>query len=108
MLKKIIWKSFLSFFLIWQSLFFGQSRADSSSFLKFRFLQGNQSKDPLDASYYWHGNIPQTVVINGNGDILLDEEKFPFEKPPIRVKKPKVIFWLVISLEFKYIFILST
>ena len=49
-MEKIIWKSFLSFFLIWQSLFFGQSRADSSSFLKFRVLQGNQSKANLKTS----------------------------------------------------------
>ena len=49
-MKKIIWKSFLSFFLIWQSLFFGQSRADSSSFLKIRALQGNQSKANLKIS----------------------------------------------------------
>ena len=39
-----------SFFLIWQSLFFGQSRADSSSFLKFRVLQGNQSIANLKTS----------------------------------------------------------
>ena len=50
LLEKIIWKSFLSFFLIWQSLFFGQSRADSSSFLKIRALQGNQSKANLKTS----------------------------------------------------------
>ena len=40
----------MSFFLIWQSLFFGQSRADSSSFLKIRALQGNQSKANLKTS----------------------------------------------------------
>ncbi len=27
-----------------------------------------------DPSNYWHGKIPQTVVINGNGDIILDQE----------------------------------
>ena len=37
-------------------------------------LQGNQSDNPRDESFYWHGNIPQIVVINGKGKVVLDEE----------------------------------
>ncbi|WP_269623018.1 thylakoid membrane photosystem I accumulation factor [Prochlorococcus marinus] len=37
-------------------------------------FQEKESDDPLDESYYWHGNIPQVVVINGNGEVLLDSE----------------------------------
>ncbi len=37
-------------------------------------FQNNLSKDPKDESYYWHGNIPQIVVIDGNGEVVLDEE----------------------------------
>ncbi len=37
-------------------------------------LQGNISNDPNEPSFYWHGRIPQVVVINGDGEIFLDEE----------------------------------
>ena len=37
-------------------------------------LQGNQSDNPRDESFYWHGNIPQIVVIDGEGKVVLDEE----------------------------------
>ncbi len=37
-------------------------------------LQGKQSTNPKQESYYWHGNIPQIVVINGQGEIILDQE----------------------------------
>ena len=30
--------------------------------------------DPNQPAYYWHGNIPQIVVINGEGEVLLNEE----------------------------------
>ena len=37
-------------------------------------IQGNQSNDPKDESYYWHGNIPQVLVIDGKGKVILDQE----------------------------------
>tara|TARA_B100000700_G_C14557479_1_gene629513 strand:- start:85 stop:651 length:567 start_codon:yes stop_codon:yes gene_type:complete len=37
-------------------------------------FQGNQSDDTTDESYYWNGNIPQTVIINGNGEVVLDKD----------------------------------
>ena len=27
-----------------------------------------------DPGYYWHGKIPQTVILDGKGNVLLDEE----------------------------------
>ena len=27
-----------------------------------------------DPGFYWHGNIPQTVIIDGKGNVLLDKE----------------------------------
>ena len=33
----------------------------------------NKSNDPTEESYYWNGLIPQTVVIDGEGNVLLDE-----------------------------------
>ncbi len=44
-------------------------------------FQGKQSSNPIDESYYWRGNIPQIVVIDGNGTIFLDEEgQVPIEE----------------------------
>jgi len=37
-------------------------------------IQGKQSNNPREESFYWHGNIPQTVVINGEGEIVLDQD----------------------------------
>ena len=37
-------------------------------------LQNKNKNNPEDPSYYWNGNIPQVVVINGNGEIILDED----------------------------------
>ena len=37
-------------------------------------LQGKQTSDTNDPSFYWHGKIPQVVVINGEGKVLLDQE----------------------------------
>ena len=37
-------------------------------------LDNNDQKTFKDAGYYWHGNIPQTVIIDGKGNVLLDEE----------------------------------
>ncbi|WP_320664407.1 thylakoid membrane photosystem I accumulation factor [Prochlorococcus sp. MIT 1223] len=37
-------------------------------------LQNKNSRNKSDPSYYWHGNIPQVVVINGEGEIILDAE----------------------------------
>ena len=39
------------------------------------------SNDPNEASYYWHGNIPEVVILDGNGNVILDEEgQVPLEK----------------------------
>ena len=32
------------------------------------------TKDPRKESYYWHGRIPQVVVIDGGGKVVLDQE----------------------------------
>ena len=37
-------------------------------------LQNNNKKTPKDPSYYWRGNVPQVVVINGKGELVFDEE----------------------------------
>ena len=44
-------------------------------------LQGTTTKDRNDPAYYWHGNIPQIVVLNGDGEVKLDEEgQIPIDK----------------------------
>ncbi len=43
-------------------------------------LQHIETNDRTNPAYYWHGNIPQIVVLNGEGDVLLDEEgQIPIE-----------------------------
>ena len=37
-------------------------------------LQGVSTSDKNDPAYYWHGNIPQVVVLNGDGEVQLDKE----------------------------------
>tara|TARA_Y100001968_G_C19363391_1_gene721083 strand:- start:104 stop:658 length:555 start_codon:yes stop_codon:yes gene_type:complete len=37
-------------------------------------LQNKITDNPNDPAFYWHGNIPQVVVINGEGKIFLDKE----------------------------------
>ncbi len=37
-------------------------------------FQTNASDDPKEASFYWHGRIPQIVVLDGEGQIFLDQE----------------------------------
>jgi hypothetical protein len=37
-------------------------------------LDNNDKKTVTDPGYYWHGNIPQTVILDGKGNVLLDEE----------------------------------
>lgn len=37
-------------------------------------LKNLSTKDPQDPSFYWHGNIPQVVVLDGEGNIMLDQE----------------------------------
>ncbi len=37
-------------------------------------LQGVNTNDRKDPAYYWHGNIPQIVVLDGNGEVQLDKE----------------------------------
>ena len=37
-------------------------------------FQGDDSQDPADPATYWHGTIPQVVVINGEGKVLLDQD----------------------------------
>ena len=43
-------------------------------------FQGNQSTNPNDESHYWRGNIPQVIVIDGEGNVVLDQEgQIPIE-----------------------------
>ena len=37
-------------------------------------LDNDDKKTITDPGYYWHGKIPQTVVLDGKGNVLLDEE----------------------------------
>ena len=37
-------------------------------------LDNDEKKTFEDPGYYWHGNIPQTVIIDGKGNVLLDQE----------------------------------
>nr|AUG32263.1 hypothetical protein PLO_264 [Paulinella longichromatophora] len=37
-------------------------------------LQWQNNSDFLQPAYYWHGRIPQIVVIDKSGSVLLDEE----------------------------------
>ncbi len=37
-------------------------------------FQGVDSQDPSEPATYWHGTIPQVVVIDGKGNVLLDED----------------------------------
>ncbi len=37
-------------------------------------LDNDDTKTFKDPGYYWHGKIPQTVIIDGKGNVLLDEE----------------------------------
>ena len=44
-------------------------------------LQGRSTSDRTDPAHYWHGVIPQVVVIDGDGQLLLDEEgQVPLEQ----------------------------
>ena len=37
-------------------------------------LDNDEKKTPKDPGYYWHGKIPQTVILDGKGNVLLDAE----------------------------------
>ena len=37
-------------------------------------LQGVNTNNKNDPAYYWHGNIPQVVILNGDGEVKLDKE----------------------------------
>ena len=37
-------------------------------------LDNDDQKTFTDPGYYWHGKIPQTVILDGKGNVLLDEE----------------------------------
>ena len=36
-------------------------------------IQSKQKYDSNEEGYYWNGKVPQTVVINGSGEVVLDE-----------------------------------
>ena len=37
-------------------------------------LDNDEKKTFKDPGYYWHGKIPQTVILDGKGNVLLDQE----------------------------------
>ena len=37
-------------------------------------LQGRSTSDPNDPAHYWKGTIPQVVVLDGSGKLLLDAD----------------------------------
>ena len=44
-------------------------------------IQDIKTDDKTNPAYYWNGNIPQVVVINGNGEKVFDEDgQVPIEK----------------------------
>jgi len=36
-------------------------------------IQNKERNNPSNESYYWSGSVPQVVVINGNGEVVLDK-----------------------------------
>ncbi len=44
-------------------------------------LQNREINGKSDPAYFWHGNIPETVVLSGDGEVFLDEEgQVPIKK----------------------------
>ncbi len=37
-------------------------------------IQGKENNDPTNEAFYWHGNIPQVVIIDGEGKVVLDQD----------------------------------
>ena len=37
-------------------------------------LDNEEKKSFKDPGYYWHGRIPQTVILDGKGNVILDKE----------------------------------
>ena len=37
-------------------------------------FDNDEKKTLQDPGYYWHGKIPQTVILDGKGNVLLDKE----------------------------------
>ena len=37
-------------------------------------LDNDEKKTFKDPGYYWHGNIPQVVILDGKGNLLLDKD----------------------------------
>ena len=37
-------------------------------------LDNDDKKTVTDPGYYWHGKIPHTVILDGKGNVILDEE----------------------------------
>ena len=37
-------------------------------------LDNDDEKEFTDPGYYWHGKIPQVVILDGKGNVLLDKE----------------------------------
>ena len=37
-------------------------------------IDNDEKKTLKDPGYYWHGKIPQTVILDGQGNVLLDKE----------------------------------
>ena len=61
-------------------------------------LDNNEKKTFEEPGYYWHGNIPQTVILDGKGNILLDKDgQVSFDEInnaitcPISLLKPKAL-----------------
>ena len=37
-------------------------------------IDNDEKKTPKDPGFYWHGKIPQTVILDGKANVLLDQE----------------------------------
>ncbi len=37
-------------------------------------IDNDEKKTPEDPGFYWHGKIPQTVILDGKANVLLDKE----------------------------------
>ena len=37
-------------------------------------IDNGEKKTPKDPGFYWHGKIPQTVILDGKANVLLDQE----------------------------------
>ena len=53
---------------------YGYDDGISSAIQICKLLDNENKKTTQDPGYYWHGKIPQVVIIDGEGNVLLDKD----------------------------------